>query len=134
MSQSVQLMENITEDSGNWLDLVLVPPSAAVGARVYAEVGGVWKRRDILPGRSYLSGAPSEVHFGLGEETVVPTVQIEWPDGGSQVLTDVAAGQLLTVAKHPDVWLMVPTAPRPRQMRGPRPLQQSDRRGFEPDR
>ena len=117
-------MENVSLDSGNWLDVVLAPPAAAIGARVYADVGGVWKRRDFLPGRSYLSGIPAEVHFGLGAESVVPTLQILWPDGGSQTLTDVAAGQLLKVSKGPDVWLMAPPTPRPHR---------SLARGFQPD-
>lgn len=39
-------------------------------------------------------------HFGLGDATNVDTLQIEWPSGIVQVLTNVAAGQILTLVEH----------------------------------
>jgi hypothetical protein len=110
MNQPVQLMENVSSAAGNWLDVLLAPPAAAIGARVYAHVGGSWKRRDVLAGGSYLAGVPTEVHFGLGEETVVSTLRIEWPDGRTQTLTDVAASQLLRVSKESGL-IAVPVPP-----------------------
>lgn len=45
--------------------------------------------------RGYISTVEDVVHFGLGAETVVDTVSIEWPGGKYQLLTDVKADQLL---------------------------------------
>jgi hypothetical protein len=37
------------------------------------------------------------VHFGLGPQTRVETVEIFWPDRKQQLLHDIAADQLLAV-------------------------------------
>jgi hypothetical protein len=37
------------------------------------------------------------VHFGLGEATVVPELEIRWPSHKLQKLTNVKADQILTV-------------------------------------
>ena len=38
------------------------------------------------------------VHFGLGSSQKVDTVLITWPDGASQLLTDVKVDQRMEVA------------------------------------
>jgi hypothetical protein len=40
------------------------------------------------------------VHFGLGSATVVSKLSVEWSDGSSTVLRDVAADQVLEIAAH----------------------------------
>ena len=49
---------------------------------------------------SYLSASDPRVHFGLGAETKV-TVEVGWPGGKRQVLTNIAANQILEV-KEPE--------------------------------
>jgi len=38
-------------------------------------------------------------HFGLGDSTNIDTVQIEWPSGTVQVMTNVPTQQFLTVTE-----------------------------------
>ncbi len=47
----------------------------------------------------YASSADWGVHFGLGKLKTIPKIEIRWPDGGTQVLTGVAADQVLTVSQ-----------------------------------
>jgi hypothetical protein len=49
----------------------------------------------------YASSAAWGVHFGVGGLTTVPKIEIRWPHGGLQTLTDVRTDQLLTV-RQPD--------------------------------
>lgn len=95
VDQRLSLLENISTDQGHWLHLVLKPDNKAIGATVYAEINGVTKRRDIIAGRSYLAGTPSEVHFGLGDATQVDRLTIRWADGTEQVFNNIAADQLI---------------------------------------
>ena len=57
------------------LELALVQQSGAnrngIGATVWATVGGVTRRRDIISGDSFLAGGPAEIHLGLGSATAV---------------------------------------------------------------
>jgi len=95
VAQPVRLLENRTTPMGHWLGVALSPDNRAIGARVYATIGAVTKRRDVIAGRSYLAGTPSEVHFGLGGATTVDTLRIEWADGTVQTLTDVPVDRML---------------------------------------
>ena len=46
---------------------------------------------------SYQSASDKRVHFGLGQEKTVRLLEITWPSGTVQRLTDIAADQILTV-------------------------------------
>jgi len=91
----VRLFENRTAAPGHWLGVALGPDNVAIGARVFATIGAVTKRRDVIAGRSFLAGTPSEVHFGLGAATRVDRLRVVWADGTEQTMLDVAADQLL---------------------------------------
>ncbi len=91
----------------NWLRVFLdssASPGLAprgTGARVYATVGGESQLRMITSGDNFLSHSELSAHFGLGSATVVDELRVDWPDGSSTILTDVAANQTLTVASGP---------------------------------
>lgn len=88
IGQPVRLLENISPNQGNWWHLKLKPDSKAIGATVFAEINGVTKRRDIIVGKSYLAGTPSEIHFGLGSATQIDSLTIRWADGVEELITD----------------------------------------------
>lgn len=48
---------------------------------------------------SYLSARDKRVHFGLGSDRKIKTLEITWPSGIIQRLDDVAADQILTVTE-----------------------------------
>lgn len=94
INQPPQLLENTTANPGNWLDVALAPDRRAIGAKVYATTGELMQRRDLVTGRSYLTGTPSEVHFGLGTSNIVDELRILWNDGLQYRFHDVIANQL----------------------------------------
>lgn len=69
----------------------------AVGAVVRVTVGGVTQSRMIHCGANFMSQEPYEAFFGVGTAGVIDEVRVEWPGGGTKVLTNVAANQLMTV-------------------------------------
>ncbi len=97
VDQPVRLLDNVTADTGHWLEVELRPDELAFGARVYAEFGGITERRDVLAARSYLSGAPPEVHFGLGAAEAIDQLRIVWADGSEQIQNHVSADQRLVL-------------------------------------
>ncbi|HEX4951090.1 MAG TPA: CRTAC1 family protein [Blastocatellia bacterium] len=48
---------------------------------------------------SYQSASDKRVHFGLGSDERVKTLEIRWPSGTVQMLTDVPANQILKVTE-----------------------------------
>ena len=50
-----------------------------------------------MPTRSYLSQVETAVTFGLGTADGPATLEIQWPDGSSQVVTDLAVDRVHTI-------------------------------------
>lgn len=50
---------------------------------------------------SYQSGSDGRVHFGLAGATTVRRVEVRWPSGALQVLTDIAADRILEIVEPP---------------------------------
>jgi hypothetical protein len=68
-----------------------------VGARLRAVVNGQPLVREMFPVNSYRSQMPNLVHFGLGDAERVERLEIRWPSGKSQVLTDLPADRHIVV-------------------------------------
>jgi hypothetical protein len=45
----------------------------------------------------FISSSDRRVHFGLGQETKAASVEIRWPSGIVQKLTDVAADRIVPI-------------------------------------
>jgi hypothetical protein len=68
-----------------------------VGARLTAMVNGQPRVREMFPVNSYRSQMPNLVHFGLGDAERVEHLEIRWPSGQTQVLTNLRADAHLVV-------------------------------------
>jgi hypothetical protein len=82
--------------SGHWLRLRLEGTRSnrdGAGARV--TIGKQVNRVSTAVG--YASASSRELHFGLGPVAVVPRIEIEWPSGKRQTLTQVKADQTVSV-------------------------------------
>jgi enediyne biosynthesis protein E4 len=66
-----------------------------IGCKVRVTSGGRTQLREINPYGSYLSTSDMRLFFGLGDETAVSRLEIEWPSGKTQALKNVRAGQVL---------------------------------------
>jgi hypothetical protein len=72
---------------------------SAVGARIRASGGGRTFLREVKAGSSYLGQNDLRQHIGLGAITRLEKVEIRWPNGAVETITDVAAGQQVTVTE-----------------------------------
>lgn len=100
-NQPVMLFENQTPSLGNSL-YVSVRQKAGLnrfglGATASCKLGSVTKRREFLAATSYMTGAPAEVHFGLGSTSLIDLLSIEWTDGTVTDVPNVPADQYLTI-------------------------------------
>ncbi len=57
--------------------------------------GGRAQLREINPYGSYLSTSDVRLYFGLGGETAIARLEIEWPSGKKQTLEGVPANKTL---------------------------------------
>lgn len=90
-------------DGGNrnhWLHLKLVGTRSnrdAIGAKVTVEAGGARQWQSVHSGSSYCSQSDMGLTYGLGQQTKIAAIDIEWPSGARQKLTNVNADQFLTI-------------------------------------
>jgi enediyne biosynthesis protein E4 len=96
----VDLLRNDGGNARNALLIQLVARTSApngIGARVVAKVGSRTLLRDVKAGSSYLSQSDTRVHFGLDRADAVERLEVHWPGGATEVFTNVAANQILTI-------------------------------------
>jgi hypothetical protein len=68
-----------------------------IGARLKLTAGGRTQIREIKSGSSYLSQNDMRAHFGLARASVVDRLEIRWPNGRTEVIEKIPAGQIITV-------------------------------------
>jgi hypothetical protein len=99
LNDSPVLLHNITALPGrHWLMLKLIGHTSnrdGIGARIRCLVGD--QVRERVSGGSYASSHDPRPHFGLGEATIVSELDIRWPSGKTQRLTNIRADQTLTI-------------------------------------
>jgi hypothetical protein len=62
-------------------------PIDAVGATVYLTAAGVRQRFDVTAGGSFASSSDQRPHFGLGNATRIDKLEIIWPSGRTEQIT-----------------------------------------------
>src|ERR1700722_12224066 len=72
---------------------------AAIGARVSVTAGGVVQFTEVRSGTSYLSQNDLRLHFGLGKETTMDTVEVSWPSGKKEIYKDLASDFIYTITE-----------------------------------
>jgi hypothetical protein len=78
------------------------PPNRdGIGAELHLETATGRQMRQLYPERGIVASEPPLVHFGLGEDTVIRKLTIQWPRGQVQVLENLPADQLLTIGEPP---------------------------------
>lgn len=82
------LLRNVSPDKNHWVGLQLIggpkSPRDAVGSTVYLTAGGIRQRADVLSGGSFASSNDQRLHFGLGTNSSVQSLEIHWPSGSIQ--------------------------------------------------
>jgi hypothetical protein len=102
-------------DGGNrnrWLTVRLVGARSnrdGIGAvvRVESASGRQWQM--VRSGSSYCSQSDLALTFGLGNDTVVKTLEVEWPSGARQRFTGVPVCRFLTIRE--DQGIVATTGP-----------------------
>lgn len=96
------LLRNDGGNRNNWLGLQLVATKSnpgAVGAIITWEAGGVRRSRLKTSGGSYLSSHDPREILGIGQAAKIDSVQIKWPSGQIDKLTDVPINKYIKVTE-----------------------------------
>ncbi len=86
--------------TNHWLTLNLVGTRSnrdGIGAEIKLVSATGAQYATVTTAGSYLSSSDKRVHFGLGNDAMVKSVEIRWPSGIVQRLSDIKADQILKV-------------------------------------
>ena len=101
LNEAPRILMNSGDSGNHWLELSLVGHKSArdaIGAKVkLTTVSGRTLYNHVAISVGFMSSSDKRVHFGLGGETKVRSIEIRWPSGIRQTLTDVAADRILKV-------------------------------------
>jgi hypothetical protein len=68
-----------------------------IGAKVKVVSGDLIQLDEVRSGGSYISQNDLKLHFGLEKRTKVDLIQVRWPSGAVDTLTNIAANKIVTV-------------------------------------
>jgi len=90
-------------NSNNWLVLKLVGTHSnvsAIGARVRTKCNGIWQIREVNSQSGFGGQNSLNIHFGLGDNATVDSIEIKWPSGYTQHQTGVSSNQYLVIQEE----------------------------------
>ncbi len=96
----IHILHNETATTNHWITLRLVGHKSnrdGIGAvvKLVTNQGSQWVT--VSTSGSYLSASDPRVHFGLGTSNLATSIQVQWPSGLSQTLTNIKADQQIQI-------------------------------------
>jgi enediyne biosynthesis protein E4 len=103
MNEPPSLLRNDYQGGNAWVKVALEGRSSnrsAIGATVIVTANGKRQARAVLSQSSYYSHDDLRLHFGIGAASRVESIEVRWPDGGVQTLTDVQPRQVVKIIER----------------------------------
>ncbi|MDQ6903220.1 MAG: VCBS repeat-containing protein [Bacteroidota bacterium] len=104
INQPAFIYENETnkQSKNNYLEIALQGAAGntqGIGAKVIIYANGKQQYLEQMPARGFQSSVSPVLHFGLGDNKEIDSLQIIWPGGKQEALTQIKAGQLITLSE-----------------------------------
>jgi hypothetical protein len=95
-----ELLRADSTNQNNWIKIKTIGVKSnrdGIGARIKCVTADGSQIDEVRSGGSYYSQNDLRVHFGVGKNKVIKTIEVRWPSGQIDTLNDLAANQLVTV-------------------------------------
>jgi len=103
ISAPAEIWMNDSAGSNHWLELKLEGTKSnrdAIGARVKLTAGGSAQYSHVSFAAGYASSSAGPLHFGLGSNRMVETLEIRWPSGAVQELKNIPGDQIVPIKEQ----------------------------------
>ncbi|HSE33649.1 MAG TPA: CRTAC1 family protein [Pyrinomonadaceae bacterium] len=93
----------LRNDGGNARNSILIKLSGvksnrgAVGALVKVVSGDLMQKDEVRSGDSYISQSDMRLHFGLEKRTKIDLIEVRWPSGNVDKITDARINTILSI-------------------------------------
>jgi enediyne biosynthesis protein E4 len=95
-----EILRNDGGNANHWLEILLIGTKSnrdGIGASLKLTSEGVSHVEQAKGGMSYMSANDPRIHFGLGKRTKIDSLEITWPSGQVDKLTNVAIDKIIAV-------------------------------------
>jgi hypothetical protein len=96
------VLHNASRGTHHWTTLQLVGVASnrdGIGAEVRVVTGKAAQVATVTTGGSYASSSDKRVHFGLGDDDLIKSIEIRWPSGARQTIAAPPAERFLTITE-----------------------------------
>jgi len=100
LDSAPQLLRNDGGNKNNWISVKTIGVKSnrnGIGAKVKVVSGDLVQLDEVRSGGSYLSQNDLKLHFGLEKRNVVDLIQVRWPSGAVDTLTNVSVNKIVTI-------------------------------------
>src|SRR5205807_10261053 len=97
---NVELLKNIAPGMGHWIAVKCIGTKSnrdGFGARVSVATGEMVQTDEVRANSSYLSASDPRLHFGLGVSKKVDTIEVRWPSGLVDKISNQAVDRLVVI-------------------------------------
>jgi len=95
-----ELLRNDGGNSNHWLEIFLIGTRSnrdGIGASLKLTSEGITHVEQSKGGMSYMSASDPRIHFGLGKRSKIDSLEITWPSGQVDRLTNVPIDRIIAV-------------------------------------
>jgi enediyne biosynthesis protein E4 len=100
MSEPPSLLKNNNSSKNRWIVIKAIGTTSnrsAIGARIAVTAGGRRQIREVVSGSSYISQSDLRQHFGLGKAEKADEIEVRWPNGHIDRISEVGANQFISI-------------------------------------
>ena len=97
-----KMLRNETPEQNHWVTLNLVGTKSnrdGIGAQVKITAASGTQYATVSTAGSYQSSSDKRLHFGLGSDTAIERIEIRWPSGVRQDLSNLKTDRILTITE-----------------------------------
>jgi hypothetical protein len=102
LNEPAELLRNVSDPKQHWVDLLLTGRRSnrdAIGATVQLTTKSGVQYNHVTTAVGYASSSSRRVHFGLGADSEVASLEIRWPGGATQKVERPAVDRILRITE-----------------------------------
>ena len=99
-NQPATLLRNDGGNNNHWLVVQPIGTQcnvSGIGTKIFVKAGDLSLFREVRSGASYLSQSDLRVHFGLKDNALIDTLEIQWQSGHREQFSDIQSNQILHI-------------------------------------
>ena len=103
LGEHASILHNQCGKANHWLTVNTIGAASnrdGIGARIKLVTAAGEQFAMVSTAASYLSASDKRVHFGLGRESTVRELEISWPSGAVDRLTNLTVDKIVTVRER----------------------------------